>query len=89
MISPRYYTVLPALHATPASPCGSWEKVTNPTETTHLRLGPEPTWPKSTVFQLRSHSWFWDPMELRFLMSHCRKNSVRDKVIGKKLIYLE
>ena len=28
-------------------------------------------------------------MKLRFLMSHCRKNSVRDKVMGKKWIYLE
>ena len=28
-------------------------------------------------------------MKLRFLMSCCRKNSVRDKVIGKKWIYLE
>ena len=28
-------------------------------------------------------------MRFRFLMSHCRKNSVRDKVIGKKWIYLE
>ena len=27
--------------------------------------------------------------KLRFLMSHLRKNSVRDKVIGKKWIYLE
>ena len=26
-------------------------------------------------------------MKLRFLMSHRRKNSVRDKVIGKKWIY--
>ena len=26
-------------------------------------------------------------MKLRFLKSHCRKNSVRDKVIGKKWIY--
>ena len=26
-------------------------------------------------------------MKLRFLMSHCRKNLVRDKVIGKKWIY--
>ena len=41
------------------------------------------------VFQLRSHSWFQDLMKLRFLMSHCRKNSVRDKVIGKKWIYRE
>ena len=28
-------------------------------------------------------------MKLRFLMSHCRKNSVRNKVIGKKWTYLE
>ena len=28
-------------------------------------------------------------MKLRFLMSPCRKNSVRDKVIGKKWIYLK
>ena len=28
-------------------------------------------------------------MKLRFFMSHCRKNSARDKVFGKKLIYLE
>ena len=28
-------------------------------------------------------------MNLRFLMSHRRKHSVRDEVIGKKWIYLE
>ena len=28
-------------------------------------------------------------MNLRFLVSHCRKNSVRFKVVGKKWIYLE
>ena len=28
-------------------------------------------------------------MKLSFLISHCRKNSVRDKVIGKKWIYRE
>ena len=28
-------------------------------------------------------------MKLRFLMSHHRKNSVRDKVIGKQWIYSE
>ena len=28
-------------------------------------------------------------MKLRFCISHHRKNSVRDKVIGKKWIYLE
>ena len=49
-----------------------------------LRLGLEPT-----VFQLRSHTWSQDLMKLRFLKSHHRKNSVRDKVIGKKWIYLE
>ena len=44
---------------------------------------------KPTVFQLRSCIWFQDLMKLRFLMSHCRKNLVRHKVIGKKWIYLE
>ena len=28
-------------------------------------------------------------MKLRFLTSYCRKNSVRGKVFGKKLMYLE
>ena len=32
-------------------------------------------------------TWFQDIMKLRFLMSHHRKNSVREKVIGKKWIY--
>ena len=42
------------------------------------------------LFELRSHTtWSQDLMKLRSLMSHCRKNSVRDKVIGKKWIYLE
>ena len=35
------------------------------------------------VFQLRSHTWFQDLTKLRFLMSRCRKNSVRDKVVDK------
>ena len=41
------------------------------------------------VFQLRSHTWFQNLMKLRLLMSHHRKKSVREKVIGKKWIYLE
>ena len=32
-------------------------------------------------------AWFQDLTKLGFLMSHCRKNSVRDKVIGKRWIY--
>ena len=32
-------------------------------------------------------TWFQDLMKLGFLMSHRRKNSVRDKVTGKKWIY--
>ena len=48
------------------------------------RLGLEPP-----VFQLRSHTWSQDLMKFRFLISHHRKNSVRDKVIGTKWIYLE
>ena len=39
------------------------------------------TWDHSTLFQ--------DLIKLRFLMSHRRKNSLRDKMIGKKWIYLE
>ena len=36
----------------------------------------------------KTHStWFQDLMKFRFLMSHHRKNPVRDKVIGKKRIY--
>ena len=34
-------------------------------------------------------TWFHDLMKLRFLMSYCRKKSVRDKVIGKKWLYPE
>ena len=36
-----------------------------------------------------SRFWFQDLMKLRFLMSHCRKNSVRDKVIRETWIYSE
>ena len=44
--------------------------------------------PKPTVFQLRSQIWFQHLTKLRFLflMAHRRKNSVRDKVIGKRWI---
>ena len=65
-----------------SNPCG-WDS--NPTKTsfgtwTHV------TW---TWTQQKTHStWFQDLMKLRFLMPHCsRKNSVRDKVIGKKWVY--
>ena len=38
----------------------------------------------------KTHStWFQDLMKLRFLISHHRKNSARDKVIAKKWIYLD
>ena len=56
-------------------------------------LGLKPTWlglipSQNPVWDLnpaKTHStWF---QELRFLMSHHRKNSVTDKVIGKKCIY--
>ena len=40
------------------------------------------------IFQLTSHTWSQD-LSSRFLMSHHRKNSMRDRVIGKKRIYLE
>ena len=64
----------------------------NPAKTqtgTRTHVAGTQTQPTPAVFQLRSHTWFQDLMELRFLMSHHRKNSVRDKVIGKKWIYLE
>ena len=32
-------------------------------------------------------TWFQGLMKFRFLMSHRRKNSLRDKLIGKKWIY--
>ena len=41
-------------------------------------------WLEPTVFQLWSHTSSQDLTKLRFLMSHLRKNSGRDKVIGKK-----
>ena len=64
------------------------------TETIQLRLGTELTcW---DLNQDQTHSLptetrhlVQDLMKLRLLMSYLRKNSVRDKVIGKKWIYLE
>ena len=53
-------------------------------ETAQLRLGLE-----SPVFSLGSHTWSQDSMKLRFFVSCCRKNSLRDKMIGKKWIYLD
>ena len=43
------------------------------------------------VWDLNPQSFNWDTdlMKLRLLVSHHRKNSVRDKVIGKKWFYLE
>ena len=74
-------------------------------ETVYLRLGLEPTWlglkpGQNPVWDSNPHgwdsnsakthnTWFQDSMKLKFLMSYCRKNSVRDKVIGGKWIYLE
>ena len=52
--------------------------------TAHLRLELEPT-----VFELRSHTGPQNFIKLRFFVSHRRKNSVGDKVIGKKWTSLE
>ena len=38
---------------------------------------------------MRSHTWCQDLIKPRLLITHHRKNSVRDKVIGKKYNYLE
>ena len=55
------------------------------TETIYLRLGLEAMfWDSNSA---KTHStWFQDLMKPRFLISHHRKNSVRDKVIVKKWI---
>ena len=52
----------------------------------YLRLELEPMcWDLNPA---KTHStWFQDLMKLRFLMYHCEKNLVSDKVIGKKWIY--
>ena len=65
-------------------------------EMVYLRLGLKPSqnpaWDQnphgwdSNPAKIHS-TWFQDLMKLRFLMSNHRKNSVRDKVIGKKWIY--
>ena len=71
------------------NPCG-WDSSPAKTQIgTRTHAAGTRTRPKPTVFQLRSHTRFQDLMELRFLMPHGRKNSVRDKVTGKKWIYLE
>ena len=65
-------------------------------ETIYHRLGLEPSQNPSWDLNPRgwdsnpakTHgTWFQDLMKLRFLMSHHRKNSVRDKMVGKKWIY--
>ena len=48
----------------------------------------KPITPDWDLNPAKTHStWFQDLMKLRFLMSHHRKNSVREKVIGKKWIH--
>ena len=48
-----------------------------------------PDWDLNPLSFNWDHTWSQDLTNLGFLMSHYRKNSVRDKVIGKKWIYLE
>ena len=57
-------------------------------ETVYLRLGLEHTFWNSNPAKTRG-TWFQGLIKLMFLMSHHRKNSVRDKVIGEKWVYLE
>ena len=65
-----------------ASPALAGGFFTTSAEIVYLRLGLE-----TMIFWRRSHTCSEDVMKLRFLMSHHRKNSVTDKVIGKKCIY--
>ena len=67
-------------------------------EAGYFRLGLEPTWlglkpSQNPGWDSNSHhwdsnpaqthsTWYQDLMKLRFLMSHFRKNSVRDKMTG-------
>ena len=50
-------------------------------------LGLEPTWLGLKNPAITHSTWFQGLIKLMFLMSHHRKNSVRDKVIGKKCSY--
>ena len=70
---------------------------------TKPNLGPKPTWlglesGQNPAWDLNPGGWDWNPvkthdtwfqdlMKRRFLMSHCGKNWVRDKVVGKKWVY--
>ena len=48
----------------------------------------KPITPDWDLNPAKTHStWFQDLMKLRFVMPHCRNNSVRDKVLGKNWIY--
>ena len=48
-------------------------------ETVHLRLGLE-----HRVFKLESLTWCLDFLRIRFLVAQHRRNSARNKVIGRK-----
>ena len=56
----------------------------NQTQLKH-RLGLELMWPKM-LFEWESLTWCLDLLRLMFFVSDQRKNLVRDRVIGKKLI---
>ena len=82
---------------------GTWTYMAGTQTQPKPRLGLESTWlglepSQNPAWDLnprgwdsnpaKTHSsWFLDLMKLRFVMSHCRTNSVRDKMIGKKWIY--
>ena len=82
----------------PGSPTGPWMVLKlftsnwdlNPCTGTHTQpkpcLGFEPT--RLGLNPAKTHStWFQDLVKLRFLMSHHRENTLKEKVIGKKWIY--
>ena len=66
-------------------------------ESVYLKLGLKPMWQVPCAMltysvgfyqdlsKAKAHgAWFQDLMQLRFLISHCKKNSMRDTVIGKR-----
>ena len=68
-----------------------WNCISDWHWTSHARTWtqPNPDWDLNPQPFNWDHTWSQDLLNLRLLMSHLRKNSGRNKVIGKKLIYLE
>ena len=80
-LNPHGWDLNPAKTVLGIEPMWLWLKPSEnpPWDLNPCGWGSNPAKPHST--------WFQDLMKLSYLMSHHRKNSVRDKVTGKKWIY--